>query len=186
MQRTTKILVVQSISVFRLIAALIFACLAFQDIPLGLLATTYALAMCSDLVDGILARRLNEESFAGKVIDLISDKSLTVVSVLYAAERDVHLLPLALIATREIIVIGLRAITVDGTQLLPTSRLFGGTMAFLLWGNTLFLVLVPKGHDMVQIAGHIYWFCALVFVTNLVLRVYVSRHRIMASLTKVE
>jgi len=175
---------VQSISLSRLLAALLFASLAFQNVPLQLLICIYGFAMCSDLADGFLARKLDRESYMGKIIDLISDKSLTVVSLLYAAKRDIYLLPLALIATREIVVIGLRAIIIDGSQLLPTSRLFGGMMALLLWGNTLFLVLVPKDNDLVQIAGHIYWLCALVFVTNLTWRIYVSRRRIMASLTK--
>jgi phosphatidylglycerophosphate synthase len=183
---TRRLWLVQSISLSRLLAALLFASLAFQNLPIRLLACIYGFAMCSDLVDGFLARWLNTESYAGKVFDLVSDKSLTIVSLLYAAERGVCFLPLALIAIREIIVIGLRLIIIDGTQLLPTSRIFGGIMALLLWSNTLFLVFMPKDSDWVQTANHIYLMCALVFATNLTVRIYMSRRRIMASITKGE
>jgi phosphatidylglycerophosphate synthase len=142
--------------------------------------------MCSDLADGFIARKLNAESYAGKVIDLVSDKSLTIVSLLYAAERGIQLFPLALIATREIVVIGLRSVIVDGTQLLPTSRVFGGVMALGLWSNTLFLVFTPHVGGWIQIVSRIYWGCACVFIVNLVARIYVSRRRIMVSLTKGE
>ncbi|TAK97427.1 MAG: CDP-alcohol phosphatidyltransferase family protein [Verrucomicrobia bacterium] len=182
----SKIWFVQCVSLARLLSALLFASLAFQDIPVQFPALIYGFAICSDSIDGFMARRMKRASYAGKIIDLISDKSLTVVSLLYAAERDVDLPPLALIATREIVVIGLRAIIVDGSQLLPTSRLFGGVMAFVLWGNTLFFLFVPKDSGLVETVNAVYWGCALVFVVNLIVRLYVSRQRIMASLTKVE
>ena len=70
----------QSISLSRLLGALVFASLAFQNVPLWLVAAIYILAMCSDLLDGFLARRLAAISYFGKVLDLVSDKSLTIVS----------------------------------------------------------------------------------------------------------
>ena len=54
--------------------------------------------MCTDLIDGYLARRLEAETYLGKVVDLISDKSMTIVSLLYAAARGISIFPLALIA----------------------------------------------------------------------------------------
>lgn len=183
---SAKLWLVQSISLFRLIAALLFASLAFQDVPLLLLVGIYSCAMCSDIADGFLARRFALESFAGKIIDLISDKSLTVVSLLYAAERGIQLLPLALIATREIVVFGLRAIAVDGTQLLPTSRVFGGAMAFVLWSNTLVLMCLPKNSEWLSTVEGVYWACAVTLVVNVLRRIHASRHRLMASLTKAE
>jgi phosphatidylglycerophosphate synthase len=183
---TTSIWLIQFISLSRLLAALLFASLAFQNLSIQLLACIYGFAMCSDLVDGFLARQLKIETYTGKVLDLISDKSLTIVSLLYAAERGIYFLPLALIAIREIIVIGLRLIVVDRTQLLPTSRVFGGIMALLLWSNTLLLVFIPKNNDWVQITNYVYLGCSLVFAANLTVRIYVSRKRIIASIAKGE
>jgi phosphatidylglycerophosphate synthase len=183
---STRLWLVESISLARLIAALLFASLAFQDVPITLLAALYALAMCSDLIDGYLARRLNAETYFGKIMDLVSDKSLTVVSLLYAAARGIDLTPLSLIATREIVVLGARLIVVNGSQLLPTNRLLGGIMALLLWGNTFFLLLTPTGEKIDRAINIIYWVCALVFTVNLVARVYVSGSRLKASVTKDE
>jgi phosphatidylglycerophosphate synthase len=177
---------VQSISLSRLLAALLFASLAFHDVPPGFLAWIYGFAMCSDLVDGFLARRLRIGTYAGKVIDLVSDKSLTIVSLLYAAERGMDLLPLAMIATREIIMIGFRSIVVNEAQLLPTSRFFGGLMALVLWSNTLFLVFQAGRTEWLQTVNHIYWGCALVFFANLLIRIARSRRRIIASVTRDE
>jgi phosphatidylglycerophosphate synthase len=177
-----RIWFVQAISLFRLMAALLFASLAFQSVPLALVVGLYLFAMCSDLLDGYLARRLRSETYFGKVLDLISDKSLTVVSLLYAAARGINVLPLALIATREIIMLGARMIVVEGTQLFPTNKLLGGLMWFLLWGNTLFLVLASTKSNSTRIANAIYWGCSIILVLNFVLRVYVSADRIKVSL----
>lgn len=181
---TARIWLVESMSLSRLLAALLFASFAFQEVPLILVSGLYAFAMGSDLIDGYLARRLKAETYFGKVVDLVSDKSLTIVSWLYAAARGIDILPLSLIATREIIMIGARMIIVEGTQLLPTNKLLGGMMALLLWGNTLFLVLAGKRSDLVSVANIIYWACSIVFVLNLIARVYVSRQRIKVSLTQ--
>lgn len=181
-RRTATIWLVESISLSRLLAALLFASLAFQDVPLALVSGIYIFAMCTDLIDGYLARRLGAETYIGKIVDLISDKSMTIVSLLYAAARGISVLPLALIATREIIMIGARIIVVDGSQLLPTNKLLGGMLALLLWGNTLFLVLFGRDPHFVGIANHIFWACAILITSNLVARIYVSAPRIKASL----
>jgi phosphatidylglycerophosphate synthase len=185
-QRNTALQTVQWISIARLIASLLFAALAFQQVPLGLLACLYALAMTSDLIDGFLARRLKAESYAGRILDLISDKSLTIVSLLYAAQRGISLLALSFIASREVVVLGLRAIIVNGKQLLPTNRLFGGIMAVALWGNTLLLVHTVDGAKVIHFIGWVYWGCAVIFCANLAHRVYVSWQRITDSLSSAE
>lgn len=174
---------VQFITFFRIFASLLFASLAFQQIPISFLASIYCAAMLSDLVDGLLARRLQAESFGGKIADLISDKSLTVVSLLYAAERGASLPPLAIIGVREMIVLGARAIAVKGSQLLPTSRFFGGVMASLLWSNTLLLLFQRDRQSTGPITNDIYWGCAVVLGANLARRIYVSRQQIKVLLT---
>lgn len=181
-RRARGLWIVESVSLFRLLSALLFTSLAFQGVPLWLVAALYGAAMCSDLIDGLLARRLNAASYFGKVLDLISDKVLTIVSVMYAVARGVDLVPLALIATREVIMIGFRMVTVQGKQIFPTSRSFGAVMAILLWGTTLFLVLGGEQPRFFRIANTSYWGCSIVYSLNLLYRVYVSFHRIRASL----
>jgi phosphatidylglycerophosphate synthase len=147
---------------------------------MALIAGIYVAAALSDVLDGLIARRLGSQGYFGTVIDLVSDKSLTIVSVLYAAVRGEPLVPLALIAVREIVVLGLRLVIVDESQLLPTSRIFGGVLAAVIWGNTLALVLDSRGAYMKATAA-VYWIAAALFSINLAGRVSMSRRRIIAA-----
>ena len=180
--RPTGPSLVRWISVSRLVSALLFAMIAFQKVPLAVLIVLYGVAICSDLVDGYIARRTRTETYFGKVLDLVSDKSLTIVSLLYAAASGISIFPLALVGTRDVVMMGARLITVKGTPLLPTDRLFGGAMAALLWGNTLLLLIGHKYLFIVTLVRIIYWACALIFMINLAYRAYKSAERISASL----
>jgi len=184
MRYTPRILLVESISISRLMAALVFSSLAFQSVPLWVITGMYLFAMCSDLLDGYLARRLKVTTYFGKIIDLVSDKSLTIVSLLYAAARGISIFALSLIAAREIIMIGARTIVVDGKQLLPTNKLLGGVLACVLWSNTLFLVVAVHDTGRLNVANMIYWACSIFFIANLLTRLYVSAPRIMAALMR--
>jgi len=182
MRASKEIWLVQAVSLSRLLGALVFASMAFQNVPLWLVAGIYIVAMCSDLIDGYLARRLAVVTYFGKVLDLVSDKSLTIVSLLYAAARGVSVLPLSLIAAREIIMIGGRIIIVEGNQLLPTSKLLGGALAFVLWTNTLLLLISAQDTNRMKLSNSVYWICAFFFTANLLTRLCLSAPRIRAAL----
>ena len=177
-----RLVAVQLVTLLRLAGAVIFSAIAFEAYPVWLVVGVYLIASLSDVLDGFLARRLSASSVFGRTLDLISDKSLTVISLLYAAARGIALLPLALIAARELLSVGLRLITVDGKPLLPTSRLFSGAMAVLLWGNTAFLVVLGSDPKISSTVNSIYWICAAIFAANLGSRLVVSRKRIIAAL----
>jgi phosphatidylglycerophosphate synthase len=182
MSRSFGRLAVQAISISRLLGAVIFSAIAFQQYPLALVCGVYLVAAVSDILDGFAARRLAVTSFVGSVLDLVSDKSLTVVSLLYAAARGIPILPLAVISTRELISLGLRIVKVDGRQLWPTNRLFGGAMAAALWGNTTLLILRGSDTAALWTATVVYWACAALLFLNLAWRVFTSRRRIMKAL----
>jgi phosphatidylglycerophosphate synthase len=175
-----RICIVDAISLSRLVAALMFASMALQRFSPIFIGTVYLLAALTDFFDGYVAKKLNAATFAGKVIDLISDKSLTIVSLLYAAVRGVDIFPLALIGIREIIVLGARIINIDGRQLLPTSRPFGGIMATILWGNTLLLIFLTA--SQVYVVNVMFWGCAGILIVNLTSRLIASRSRIRRAL----
>jgi len=177
-----RLAVVQAISICRLLGAVTFSAIAFQQYPLTLVCGVYVVAAISDVLDGFAARRLAVTSFAGGVLDLVSDKSLTVVSLLYAAARGIPIFPLAVISTRELISLGLRIVKVDGRQLWPTNRWFGGAIAAALWGNTALLILRGSDTAVLSIATGIYWACAAVLSLNLAWRLLASRRRIMRAL----
>jgi len=181
--RGTRLWVVQSISISRIFATLLFAGLAFKNVSPAFLSCLYAFAMVSDLIDGYVSRKLKAETYFGKVMDLVADKSLTTISLLYAAACGIDLLPIALIASRDVIMIGMRIVVVQGSQLLPTNRIFGGIMALLLWGNTLVLLSARTQSGLLQVANGIYWACAVIFTINLLARLHTSAPRIkMASM----
>jgi phosphatidylglycerophosphate synthase len=79
---TTKIWIVELTTASRLGAGLVFASLAFQAVPRGILITLYVIAIVSDILDGYLARSLKVVTYLGRVLDLVSDKSLTIISLL--------------------------------------------------------------------------------------------------------
>jgi phosphatidylglycerophosphate synthase len=165
----------------RLVAGLLFATIAFQRVPLAFPVALYSAAMVSDLVDGLIARRGKAQSHFGRVLDLISDKSLTIVSLLFAAACAVPIFPLAFIGVREIVMLGARLITVGNRQVLATNRLFGGLMAAMLWGNTLALLIWRGMPDIRRGIEGVYWVSALIFMINLAGRIWESARRIKAS-----
>jgi phosphatidylglycerophosphate synthase len=175
--RNSRIWLVSAISISRLLVALLFASVAFH-VSRGLVAGVYVVAMGSDVIDGYFARRLKVETDFGKVLDLISDKSLTIVSLLFAAIRGVGILPLALIATREIIGLGVRMIMFDGSSLLPTNRTLGRLMVIAVWGNTLFLILAGEVASLIRVANLIYWCCAIILTFSFLVRVVRNLRRL--------
>jgi len=177
-----RIALVQAVSILRLAAAILFAALAFQEIEPLILVSIYCFAATTDIIDGSLARRLNVSSQTGLIIDLISDKSLTVVSVLYAAARGIDFLPLALIAVRELVILGFRAIQLNGKHILSTSKLFGGVMALMIWSNTVVLIVLHKNSQYEYIIGLMYWICAMTFIINLAHRLFNAKEKIVETL----
>lgn len=179
-----KLLLVQSVSVFRILAILCFALLAFGDVAKRVLFSLYCFALVSDLLDGYLARRWHAVTYFGRVMDLVADKSLTIVSLLYAAERGISLFPLALIVTRETITLGLRLVLIEGKQILRTNRIFGGLMATLLGANTLLLLCTNTRWLNLTNVG--YWVLASVFTINLVGRFSAAAPNIARALVEEE
>ena len=175
-----RIWLVQALTLSRLVATLAFALVARENVPLWLVSGLYGYAVATDLVDGYVSRKLRLTSDFGKVADLVADKSLTIVSVLYAAARGVDFFPLAVIAARDVFMMGMRLIVVDGAQLLPTNRIFGGLMAALIWGNT-FLLINAQTHAALRWLSITYWIAAFIFMVNVVLRLNVSRTRIISA-----
>jgi len=52
-------------------------------------------------------------------------------------------------------------VTARGKRLLPTSRIFGGSMALFIWGNTLLLLHAQAAGQSIKVINVIYWACAL-------------------------
>lgn len=68
-----------AITVARTVAAVLIGCLAVDTAAPRLLAVAYAIYWLGDILDGWTARRLNQETRFGAVLDIVSDRACTAV-----------------------------------------------------------------------------------------------------------
>jgi cardiolipin synthase (CMP-forming) len=177
-----RIWIIHSITLARLTCTVIFGCFVSSAAPISLLSSLLVFAMLSDALDGYLCRKFAAETYFGKVLDLVADKSLTLVCLLFAATRNVDIAPLCMIAVRDLLMIGMRLITVERNQIFPTNRVFGAAMAFTLWSSTI-LLLNARANSTLQVLNQVYWACAIIYMINLILRVRTSAHNIAVAAT---
>jgi cardiolipin synthase len=130
-------------------------------------------ALLSDLVDGWLARFFRVETVIGHVLDLLADKTLILSVLLFAASRGIELLPLTIIACRELVTLGMRAVPIQGGGLLPTSRTFGATIMIAVCGLAICLT-VTDGEHFLFLEDVTYWIIAVVVVANTAARLWTA------------
>jgi CDP-diacylglycerol---glycerol-3-phosphate 3-phosphatidyltransferase len=182
-QHTARIYMVIGITLSRSMIAVLFTFIAFRVPPVWA-SVVYLTAMGTDFIDGYLSRRLKVVTEFGRLLDLVCDKCLTIVSMLYAANRGIALFPLALITTRETLALGVRLIAFGEGRLLPKNRLLSRLMVFVLWSNTLFLILIRDGASLKKAAVTlIYWCCAVIFTGMFVVRIWKNRQVISPFIT---
>lgn len=72
------------LSIFRLILAPVFAAVFFAPIATARYwaAGVYALAFCTDVADGYIARRFHQISRLGRILDPLADKLMTFVVII--------------------------------------------------------------------------------------------------------
>ncbi|MEM7741995.1 MAG: CDP-alcohol phosphatidyltransferase family protein [Pseudomonadota bacterium] len=109
----------------------------------------FGIAAATDLLDGYVARRRQEETALGRALDPIADKMLTttalIVLVANGTLAGLMLIPVLAIAMRELWVAGLREGLVEQGGELPVSTLAKGKTAtqlfallILTWGAGVF------------------------------------------------
>ena len=86
-----------------------------EEIFFLLLLTLFILASISDFLDGFIARKWNQVSDVGKILDPIADKLLVIISLIILIisfeENPIIFFSSILIIFREILISGLREIT---------------------------------------------------------------------------
>ena len=89
--------------------------------------TIYAIACITDILDGYLARSLNQQSALGRLFDPIADKLLIAVAIVMLVAFDrvtgLAVLPALVILCREILVSGLREFLAEIRISVPVSYL---------------------------------------------------------------
>ena len=87
----------------------------------------FILASISDFLDGFIARKWNQESDIGKILDPIADKLLVIISLIILIisfkENPIIFFSSILIIFREILISGLREITKSSSLILNVTKL---------------------------------------------------------------
>lgn len=91
------------------------------------LLTLFILASISDFLDGFIARKWNQESDIGKILDPIADKLLVIISLIILIisfeENPIIFFSSIIIIFREILISGLREITKSSGLILNVTKL---------------------------------------------------------------
>lgn len=82
----------------------------------------FAFAACTDLIDGVIARRNNTITDLGKLLDPVADKVLVGAALIgLVAFRGFPLWAAAVIALREVIVTALRGVALSRGRVIPAA-----------------------------------------------------------------
>ena len=91
------------------------------------LLTLFILASISDFLDGFIARKWNQESDIGRILDPIADKLLVIISLIILIisfeDNPIIFFSSILIIFREILISGLREITKSSGLILNVTKL---------------------------------------------------------------
>jgi len=132
------------ITLSRAITALVFISIAFIPEYTSLATILFIYACLTDILDGFLARKFSCSTKTGATIDLFSDKFLTIISLIYAIEKGLPIFPCSLAILREVFLLSMRSIYVDGKALFPPQRLLGTLMVIPIWSGTVMLLQYPN------------------------------------------
>ena len=162
------------ITLLRTLAALVIPVMLLGDgerVRLAALAL-YALAACTDWLDGVLARRLNATSLFGRVLDPIADK-LLLAGCLFALVATsgwgwAMFIPALLIILREVLVSGLREFVSSHDIALHVTLLakFKTTVQLLAVGFAIGVPLAPSAWYPGLLAAGLMWLAALLTVAS--------------------
>jgi len=131
-------------------------------------------AVFSDYLDGYFAKKYNQKSNLGKLLDPIADKVLTLAAFL--AFVEMKLIPawiVVIIIARELLITGLRLLALKNDDILPAGK--GGkhktvSQMVSIFVILLFIMFKEAGVEIFDFwdAGFEYWYRQLIFVLMLI------------------
>jgi cardiolipin synthase len=112
------------------------------------------LALMTDALDGYLARRLNQVSEIGKIIDPLADKlTVGVVIILLTIFQDISLWYTGLVIVRDVLIFSGGVYVKKRTGQVLASNVFGKVTVVLIAITIIFALLHnPEFHDVFEIA----------------------------------
>ncbi|GAB4322988.1 MAG: CDP-diacylglycerol--glycerol-3-phosphate 3-phosphatidyltransferase [Candidatus Zixiibacteriota bacterium] len=119
-----------------------------------------AYAIASDVLDGYIARRFNQVSDWGKLLDPVGDKVAAAATAVFCViHRDMPWAALAITVGRDLTLVGAGWIVMKRYLAIPTS-LNIGRYAALFWGLTILLYTF----DWQPYAGYLVWPAVALYV----------------------
>jgi CDP-diacylglycerol--glycerol-3-phosphate 3-phosphatidyltransferase len=135
-----------------LVPVLVVALLTRAEGHVFLGTAIFGLAVLTDYLDGYLARRRNEVTRLGILLDPLADKLLTAAAFLSLVELDaVPAWMVMIILGREFVVTGLRNVAAGRGLLIPASGLGKGKMVAQV--VSIFLLLLGRKYPILQTPG---------------------------------
>jgi len=126
------------ISAFRLLFLIPIFFFLKQDSPTGNLWAVFFMvwAIITDIVDGYLARKLNQVSYWGKIIDPVSDKVCVAAVIIFLAfiprEVKIPIWFVALVLGRDMVILSANILAIRLKNAVGTSNKIGQSTAIIL------------------------------------------------------
>ena len=145
----------------------------------------FAVMAVTDGLDGYLARKLNAESAAGKILDPLADKILIFFSVILLAHRGTHvegaLLPVevAIIAIGKdlVVVLGFCVIYFSTSQVYIDPRKVGKRCTLVQLLMVIAILLSPDLPEFMKRLPALLWWIASILAVATVIRYFQLGHR---------
>jgi len=139
---------------------------ARTDTGLFLGAAIFGVAVLTDYLDGYFARRRNQITKLGILLDPLADKLLTAAAFLSLVEMDaVPAWMVMIILGRELAVTGLRNVAAGWGHLIPASGLGKGKMVAQV--VTIFLLLFSRRFPLLRLpAMATLWFVVIIAIVS--------------------
>lgn len=187
MQKSSQYSIPNLITYFRLLSIpfiLIFY-LSGIDILQLLAFITFILAALSDFLDGYLARKLNQTSVLGKILDPIADKLLVILVFMMFINSDLlntyTTIGILIITAREIIVMTMREITAHQGIMIDVIKLskLKTTLQFISL-ILLFLVSITRNTNIqvINLTNTFIYATAIVSLISLIIYIKTVHSRI--------
>lgn len=174
-----RLVITQAISVGRAACGLLFASIALlPDLRWGAVLV-YLVGSVSDFMDGYLARRWDCATSIGGALDVFGDKALTISSLLFIAARGFALLPCLLFTVRELLLLSIRSVCLNGKPIIPLTGALGGITLTPIRLITLFILLSPRvGQETLSVGNTLLWIGASLSLLSLSYTIIKNRKNI--------
>ena len=183
------------VTLSRVFAVPVIAVLFYVEFPFHYLiaAAVFTLAAITDIIDGKLARKRNEVTSLGKLLDPIADKVLAcTVLIMEAANGDammffnppVGVLLTAVIVGREVLIGAFRTIAASKGMILAADKY--GKVKTALLNTAIPIMMISEFHIAVKILGNVVFAAAFVFAVISGVNYLVKNRKVLSEKTEEE